>query len=109
VSHDGAVASYTIIHVKEGALSEGTNSITFPSIGKRGAFVMQSPRPQDKEPGSLTPATPVTFSITANDQPIVPALNLRKTTSGPSRADADYAVTGLSPQNQCSRRGVLNS
>ena len=35
---------------QEGALSEDKNSLTFPSVGKKGAFVLQFPRPETPQP-----------------------------------------------------------
>jgi hypothetical protein len=66
VSQDGAITKRSAIHIKEGALAEGKNSIIFPSVGKKGAFVMEFPRQED----------PTTFSITVNDHPIFSAINL---------------------------------
>jgi hypothetical protein len=66
---DGSAVAFTGIHVKEGALNESQGSITFPGVGRHGAFVMEFPRQEN-------PAT--TFSLTINDQLIFSVLNLRK-------------------------------
>jgi hypothetical protein len=64
----GATAGYTAIRVITGALDEdAAGLINFPSIGKRGAFVMEFLRPKQLR----------TFSIVVNDQPLFSSINLR--------------------------------
>jgi hypothetical protein len=68
VLEDGSAVAYTAIHVKEGALTEGQGSITFPSLGRGGSFVMEFPRQEN----------PTTFSLTISDQPLCSGVNLHK-------------------------------
>jgi len=65
---DGTEAYYTAIRAKEGSVTAWGDSVSFPSKGERGAFVMEYP--------ALDPATQ-TFSLTVNDEPLFDAVNLR--------------------------------
>ena len=66
VAQDGAAIAYTAIRAKEGGVVEQTGGIYFPSVGKRGAFVMEFQRPEAI--GS--------FSVTVNDQALLAAITL---------------------------------
>src|SRR6266849_3112966 len=70
VAQDGAAIAYTAIRAKEGGVVEQTGGIYFPSVGKRGAFVMEFQRPEAI--GS--------FSVTVNDQALLAAITLHHAT-----------------------------
>lgn len=65
---DGTTRADTATRIKEGALTATADSFYFPSLGRRGAFVMDFP--------PLSPDTQ-TFSLLVNDAPIFSAINLR--------------------------------
>ena len=70
VAKDGAAIAYTAIRAKEGGVVEQTGGIYFPSVGKRGAFVMEFQRP----------AAIGSFSVTVNDQALLAAITLHHAT-----------------------------
>jgi len=45
VPQDGTAIAYTAIRAKDGGVVEQIGGIYFPSVGKRGAFVMEFQRP----------------------------------------------------------------
>jgi hypothetical protein len=66
---DGTMTAHTAIRPKEGHMADRSGAVTFPGLGKHGAFIMEFE--------SLDKLLP-TFSLVVNDQPLFSGVNLRK-------------------------------